>query len=121
MRSVLTDAQIAAAQARAAGLGAVPEPIAGPIRDRYHNTIDTAFTLMPPGPPPPKKHRGTWSQRERDAWNLATRFRNEAGQILLLLDNTAVPATNNHAEVRHEVAHCEWTRRKEDRLMMSAV
>jgi len=31
-----------------------------------------------------------------------------------------IDATNNAAEVRHEVARFEWTRRKEGRLMMSA-
>jgi NADPH-dependent ferric siderophore reductase len=59
---------------------------------------------MPAVPPPPKKRAGVWSRKERDAWNLATRFRNEADQILLLFDHTAVPATNNAAE------RCRWTR-----------
>ncbi len=98
MRQVLADTHKAAAGAAAAGLTAVPDQTAGPIRSRYNKTINEAFALMPPGRPPPRKRRGVWSQQEREAWNLATRFRNEADQILLLLDNTAVPPTNNHAE-----------------------
>ena len=99
MRQILSDAQRAAREARHAGLHAVPAKTAGPIRARYHATIADAFKICPSGPPPLKKRSGAWGgQRDRDAWNLATRFRVEADQILRLLDNTAVPATNNDAE-----------------------
>jgi hypothetical protein len=33
-----------------------------------------------------------------------------------LLDECRVPFDNNQAEVRHEVARCEWTRRWEGRV-----
>ena len=98
MRRVLTDAQHATRQALAAGLDTVPAEIAGPIRCRYDETLTLAFDTLPAGPPPKRRNQGGWLPKDRDAWNLATRFRVEAGQILLLLDNTAVPATNNHAE-----------------------
>jgi len=98
MRRVLGDAQAAARQAHAAGLPAVPADIAGPIRQRYNDTLTLAFDTLPAGPPPRRRNRGGWLPKDRDAWNLATRFRAEADQILHLLDNTAVPATNNDAE-----------------------
>ena len=99
LRQVLTDAQHAAREARHAGLAAVPAKIAGPIRARYPAALETALEICPSGPPPPKKRSGArGGQRDRDAWNLATRFQDQADQILLLLDNTAVPATNNDAE-----------------------
>jgi hypothetical protein len=41
--------------------------------------------------------------------------------ILRFVVDVAVPFTNNQAEVRHEVARYEWTRRKEGRrLVVSA-
>ncbi len=98
MRRLLAHTHKAAAQAAGAGLGSVPAKIAGPIRKRYNKILAEAFALMPPGTPPPRKRRRVWTQTEREAWNLATRFRNETDQILLLLDNTAVPPSNNHAE-----------------------
>ncbi len=99
MQTVLVDAQRAAREARAAGLGVVPVDIAAPIRARYLQVIDDAFKIIPDGPPPPKKQSWKWgNQRDRDAFNLATRFRTEHDQILQLLNNTAVPASNNAAE-----------------------
>ena len=98
MRQILTDAQRASREARHGGLKSVPGEIAEPIRQRYQTTIAMAFEVLPPGPPPSKKRPGIWTQRQRDAWNLATRFRAETDQILLLLNNTAVPASNNNAE-----------------------
>jgi len=99
MRAVLHDAQTASREARHAGLATVPVKIAAPIRARYQAVITEAFEILPDTPPPPKKQAWKWGgQRDRDAWNLATRFRVEQDQILRLLDNTAVPATNNDAE-----------------------
>lgn len=98
MRRVLTDAQRATRQALAAGLDRVPAEIARPIRRRYDETLTLAFDTLPTGPPPRRRNRGGWLPKDRDAWNLATRFRVEADQILRLLDNTIVPATNNDAE-----------------------
>lgn len=98
MRTVLHDTQAAARVAAAAGLEQVPPAIAEPLKLRYHHVITDAFAACPPGPPPRRRNRGGWFHRDRDAWNLATRFHTEADQILRLLDNTAVPATNNHAE-----------------------
>lgn len=98
MRRVLTDAQAATRQALAAGLDRVPAEIAGPIRGAYNETLALAFDTLPAGPPPRRRNQGSWLPKDRDAWNLATRFRLEADQILRLLDNTVVPASNNQAE-----------------------
>lgn len=98
MRAVLHDIQRATRVAAAAGLDRVPTKIAVPLQVRYHAVIVEAFAACPPGPPPRLRNRGGWFHRDRDAWNLATRFHTEADQILRLLDNTAVPATNNDAE-----------------------
>jgi len=39
--------------------------------------------------------------------------------LVAFLGYPGLPLENNAAEVRHEVARYEWTRRKEGRLMMS--
>ena len=91
MRQVLTDAQKAAANAQAAGLGVVPHEIAEPIRARYHASVATAFTLLPDGPPPPKKNRGRWTQRERDAWNLATASSNGRCTVPVMMTGAVDP------------------------------
>jgi transposase len=98
MRRVLVDAQAATHHALAAGLDRVPAEIADPIRRRYEQTLTLAFDTLPAGPPPRRRNRGGWLPKDRDAWNLATRFRLEVDQILRLLDTTVVPASNNHAE-----------------------
>lgn len=98
MRQVLRDAQTATRHALAAGLPAVPADIADPIRHRYNDTLTLAFDTLPAGPPPRRRNRGGWLPKDREAWNLAVRFRHEADQILRLLNNTVVPATNNDAE-----------------------
>lgn len=98
MRAVLIDAKAASEQAAAAGLGIVPDAIAGPLRQRYHAALDQAFAGLPPGPPPRRKHTGGWFIVQREAWNLATRMRNGADQVLRLLEDTRVPFDNNEAE-----------------------
>ena len=98
MRTVLHDAKIASEQAAAAGLPAVPEPVAVAIRARYQRTLDQADAVLPAGPPPRRRNRGGWFHRDRDAWNLTQRFRQEHDQILRLLNDTRIPADNNDAE-----------------------
>ena len=98
MRRVLLDAKDASEQARAAGLNKVPPLIAAGLRARYAQVIADAFTVLPAGPPPRRRNRGGWTHNDRDAWNLAIRFRDQADQILLLIDNTLVSFDNNEAE-----------------------
>ncbi|HUP69113.1 MAG TPA: hypothetical protein VM142_04780, partial [Acidimicrobiales bacterium] len=60
--------------------------------------LDDAFCLLPPGPPPRPRHKGGFDVHQRAAWNLATRLRDDADQVLRLLDDTRVPF-DNYAEV----------------------
>ena len=98
MTGVLMEAKAASEAAAEAGLTAVGPALAEAVRSRYHTTLDIAFALLPPGPKPRRRHTGGWSDAERKAWNLATRLREDAGQVLRLLDDTRVPFTNNAAE-----------------------
>lgn len=99
MINVLHDARRAATQAATAGLPTVPVSIAASIRARYHATLDTAVAALPNGAPPRlRRYHGGWSPTNREAYNLATRMRRDAHEILHLLDNTIIPATNNTAE-----------------------
>ncbi|MGH3118373.1 MAG: IS66 family transposase [Gaiellales bacterium] len=98
MLGVLADAKEASETSAAAGLPAVPGAIAQAIRHRYRTALTHAFAGLPPGPPPPRKHRGGWSVAERDSWNLAARMHRHEDQVLRLLDDTRVPFTNNAAE-----------------------
>ena len=98
MRGVLHDAKLASEHAATAGHGAVPAPVAAVIRARYQQALDQADAVLPAGTPPRRRNQGGWFHRDRDAWNLAQRFRREHDQILRLLDDTRIPADNNDAE-----------------------
>jgi transposase len=98
MTALLLAAADAADAAAAAGRGKVHSRTAATIRLRYHEILVRAFALLPAGPPPRRRHRGGWSICEREAWNLASRLRDNADDVLRLLDDTAVPLTNNAAE-----------------------
>jgi len=98
MISVLLDAKHASEAAAASGKPRVARRPAAALRARYHATLDGALALLPPGPPPPRRHHGVWNVRQRAAWNLATRLRDDADQVLRLLDDTRVPFDNNTAE-----------------------
>jgi len=98
MTELLLSARDASEQAGAAGKKKVPSREAAAIRLRYDEILGEAFSLLPPGPLPRRRHRGGWLIAEREAWNLATRLKNGADDVLRLLDDTAVPLTNNAAE-----------------------
>jgi transposase len=98
MTKLLLSARDASEAAADAGKKKVPARKATRIRLRYHEILDEAFSLLPPGPPPRLRHRGGWLIVEREAWNLATRLESGVDDVLRLLDNTAVPLTNNAAE-----------------------
>jgi transposase len=68
------------------------------LRHRYQLVLDQAFATLPEGPKPRRRGEGGWSEAERKAWNLATRLRTQADQVLRSLDNTRVPFENNAAE-----------------------
>jgi len=98
MRGVLLDAKCASERAAAAGRPAVDAEIVEGIRHRYRHSLLAAFANLPPGRPPPRKHRGGWSTEQREAWNLATRMRACEDQVLRLLVDTRVRFDNNEAE-----------------------
>lgn len=98
MTELLLAAAAAAEAAATAGRRKVHARTAAQIRLHYHEILEDAFGLLPPGPPPRRRHCGGWSTCEREAWNLAFRLKNGADDVLRLLDDTAVPLTNNAAE-----------------------
>jgi len=98
MIRILLDAKTASQTAAAVGQSAVDPAVAAALRGRYHATLDVAFALLPSGKPPPKRHHGGWNIHQRKAFNLATRMRTDADQVLRLLDDTRVPLDNNVAE-----------------------
>ncbi len=93
MAQILIDAKRTSETAAGAGQPKVPARAAKRIRTRYHQTLDVALHLLPDGPPPPRRHTGGWTTAQRDAWNLATRMRRDADQVLRLLDDTACRST----------------------------
>ncbi len=95
---ILLEAKGHSEAAAAAGKRKGPAAKARRIRTRYTHTLDVAFTTVPAGCPPPRQHTGDWTAAQRQAWNLATRLRRDADQVLRLLDDTRVPLDNNQAE-----------------------
>jgi transposase len=55
------------------------------------------------------------------AGKLVERFATHRNMILRFTVDFAVPFTNNQAEVRHQAARSEWTRRREGRQMLMSV
>jgi hypothetical protein len=58
----------------------------------------TGLRLSACRPTTKRKHTGGWTNAEQEAWNLGTRTRRRADQMLRLLEDTRVPADNNTAE-----------------------
>jgi transposase len=98
MTEILLAAKAASETAAAAGRRKVPAANAARLRARYHATLDIALALLPPGPPPRRRHQCPWNIHQRAAWNLASRLRDDADQVLRLLDDSRVPFDNNTAE-----------------------
>jgi hypothetical protein len=94
MTGILMDAKVAAEAAARAGHRHVDPGRAGVVRAGYQAALDQVFALLPIGPPPPRKARPRWSEAQRKAWNLATRFRTDPEQFLRCLDDTRVAWDN---------------------------
>ena len=67
MTNLLVEAKTAAEADLAAGYGAISAEAADDIEARYLAILDIAFGLLPPGPPPSRRHRGGWSSAQRAA------------------------------------------------------
>ena len=98
MVKVLLDAKHASESAALLGERRVSGKVANRICSRYHDALDVAFALLPEGDKPKRRYTGGWSTKQRGAWNLATRMRAHAPDVLRLLQNTSVPMDNNVAE-----------------------
>jgi transposase len=98
MIAVLLAAKTASEKAAATGEARVGRRKTAAIGRRYHACLDQAFDLLPAGPPPTRRHQGGWTIYQRQAWNLASRMRRDAPDVLRLLDDTRIPADNNPAE-----------------------
>jgi len=98
MASVLLDAKAAAETARDVGAAKVGAWTAADLRRRYRQSLEAAFSALPPGPPPRRRNRGGWWGYQRDAWNLAVRFRDNEADILRFLTDARLPFDNNEAE-----------------------
>ena len=98
LAKVLIDAKNTAEAAAEDGQRSVEATVAAALQVRYHATLDVAFALLPPGPPPRRRHRGGWSVAQRKAWNLATRMRTGSDDVLRCLTDTRVSLDNNVAE-----------------------
>jgi transposase len=104
-----------ATRANAAGADRLEPAILAGLRGRYDQIIVKGHAANPP--PRPPRRRGL--PKRSAAANLLTRLDTHRGEVLRFLHDLRVPFTNNQAELRHEVARCEWTRRREGRLTMS--
>lgn len=98
MIEVLVAVKQASEQAADTGRAKVAPAQAAALRGRYHSVLDQAFALLPEGPKPRRRGEGGWSEAQRKAWNLATRMRSGADEVLRALDDTLVPTDNNIAE-----------------------
>jgi transposase len=108
MATTLLEANRAAHQARDRGAERLDEATLEQIRNYYLGALARGDT----------DNRGEDTTLAQKARTLINRFRQFEDMILRFATNLSVPFTNNEAEVRHEVACSEWTRRKEGRLMV---
>jgi transposase len=95
MIALLCEANTLAAQARAAGLAALPGPRVLDIQSRYDAILDLAQARNPTRAPLP----GTRARvRQSPAYNLAKRLRQHRDAVLRFLTDLRVPFDNNQAE-----------------------
>jgi transposase len=85
------------------------------IRAAYDTVIAAGHVANPPLTPSPRQGRA----RKTKAANLLGRLDSYTDDVLRFATDFNVSFDNNQAEVRHEVARFEWTRRKEGRPMTS--
>ncbi len=115
MAGLLVDAKRRCDRAREQGRDQLPRGQRQLVRARYDALVADFFAAHPP--PPAGWRRGSY---ERDAHNLAVALRDHRHEVLRFVADLAVPFDNNQGEVRHEVARCEWARRREGQPMTLA-
>ena len=108
MADLLIDAHQHAQDTRATGEQHLDEHVLTDLRRRYLGAYTAGI----------RDNQNRAGPLARDAAVLARRFRDHQDMILRFVVDLTVPFTNNQAEVRHEVARDEWTRRGEDQQMM---
>jgi transposase len=113
MVELLVDAKLAADRARAGGAERIDADVRARLHARYQRLLADGRAA---NPPPPATGRRRGRTRRSPAARLLARLDGHRDEVLLFLDDLRVPFTNNQAEVRHEVARCEWTRRWEGRV-----
>ncbi len=104
-----------AADARDSGADRLEATVLAGLRDRYDRILAAGRAANPPPPRPPGRRR---RPRRSPAACLLGRLEGHRDEVCRFLADLRVPPTNNQAEVRHEVACDEWTRRKEGRPML---
>jgi transposase len=113
MIGLLVGAKEAVEVAQATGANQLDATTLHSIRVRYGRLIQKGWAANPE--PEVGKREGY----EKKAANLLIRLDDQRADVLRFSTDFEVGWDNNQAEVRHEVARCEWIRRKEGRLMMS--
>jgi transposase len=113
MAELLVDAKLVADRARVAGLKRPDDQARARLHARYERLLADGQAANPPLPTIGRR-RGRL--RRSPAANLLARLDIHRDEVLRCLDDTRVPFDNNQAEVRHEVARCEWARRWEGRV-----
>ena len=113
MAELLVDAKLVADRARAAGVQRVEDAARAKLHARYQRLLADGQAA---NPPPPAGGRRRGRAPRSPAARLLVRLDAHRDEVLRFLDNLGVPFDNNQAEVRHEVARCEWARRWEGRV-----
>jgi transposase len=95
MIALLCEAKAAAADARNAGLAAVPAPAIKDLRQRYAAILDQGERRHPRRDPPPGTRRRV---KQTPAYNLIARLREHRDEVLRFISDLRVPFDNNQAE-----------------------
>ncbi|MHB8452280.1 MAG: IS66 family transposase [Mycobacteriales bacterium] len=109
MAQTLLDANTIAHTTRTAGASAINPDQLATIVNHYRGAAGKGIS----------DNQTRTGRLAHEALVLARRFRDNEAMILRFATDLT-PFSNNEAEVRHEVARYEWTRRKEGRPMTSA-
>jgi transposase len=113
MSKLLIEMNEAAHEARRIGASQLPADQLCAFLARYDALVEEGLHANPEPMGRPRDYV------ERRSFNLVAALKDLRREATLFAVDIRLPATNNQAEVRHEVARCERTRRREGRPMMS--